>query len=104
MTSTTRSPLRIGITELRRRPGTQREVEVSVSVPDLAITTARVPEGAEVHVEAVVEAVEGGITAVGRVEDPWEGECRRCLELVTGSPHGALHAVFGPNPPPARPP
>ncbi|HEY9557115.1 MAG TPA: DUF177 domain-containing protein [Acidimicrobiales bacterium] len=98
MTSTTRSPLRIGITELRRRPGTQREVEVSVSVPDLAITTARVPEGAEVHVEAVVEAVEGGITAVGRVEAPWEGECRRCLELVTGSLDVELHEVFEPNP------
>src|SRR3546814_12093386 len=99
MTSTPRSPLRIGITELRRRPGTQREVEVSVSVPDLAITTARVPEGAEVHVEAVVEAVEGGITAVGRVEAPWEGECRRCLELVTGSLDVELHEVFEPNPP-----
>lgn len=94
MTSTARSELRVGITELRRRPGTQREVEVDVALPDLAITAARVPAGQTVAVDAVLEAVEGGITVGGRVVAPWEGECRRCLELVTGTLEVPLHEVF----------
>lgn len=94
MTAPARSPLRVGITELRRRPGTQRDVTISLVVPDLAITTARVPQGSEVAVDAVLEAVEGGITARGSVVAPWEGECRRCLDLVTGTLDVQLHEVF----------
>jgi uncharacterized protein len=93
MTST-RSVLRVGITELRRRPGTQRDVTLATTVPDLAITTARVPAGAEVEVDAVLEAVEGGITVGGHVVAPWEGECRRCLEPVSGTLDVELHEVF----------
>ena len=33
----TRSVLRIGVMELRRRPGTQREVEVATPLPGLAL-------------------------------------------------------------------
>src|SRR5690606_13393826 len=80
-----RSPLRIGVTELRRRPGTQREVDVRAPVADLAITTARVPEGAEVHVAGVLEAIDGAITFQGTLDVPWTGECRRCLDEVTGT-------------------
>lgn len=98
MTATTRSPLRVGITELRRRPGTQRDVTISTDLAALAITTARVPSGAEVAVDAVLEAVEGGITVGGSVVAPWEGECRRCLDLVTGTLDVELHEVFEHNP------
>ena len=94
MTASARSPLRVGITELRRRPGTQRDVHTSVSLPDLAISTARVPKDAAVSVDAVLEAVEGGITVGGHVTAPWEGECRRCLDLVSGTMDVALHEVF----------
>jgi uncharacterized protein len=98
VTASARSPLRVGITELRRRPGTQRDVHASVRVPDLAISTARVPEDAEVSVDAVLEAVEGGITVGGSVVAPWEGECRRCLDPVTGTLDVELHEVFENNP------
>ena len=94
MTSTPRSPLRVGITELRRRPGTQRDVTISVELPDLAITTARVPRGTPIEVDAVLEAVEGGITVHGSVVAPWEGECRRCLDPVTGTLDVELREVF----------
>jgi uncharacterized protein len=80
--------------ELRRRPGTQREVQVAATIPDLAITSARVPEDAEVVVDATLEAIEGAVTLVGTVTAPWTGECRRCLEPVTGTLQVPLREVF----------
>jgi uncharacterized protein len=86
------------VTELRRRPGTQREVTLSVPVPDLAITTARVPDGAEVVIDATLEAIEGGITITGAITVPWSGECRRCLDEVRGELTVQLRELFEPRP------
>lgn len=93
-----RSVLRIGVLELRRRPGTQREVSLRTPLPGLAITSARVPDDAEVVVDATLEAIEGAVTVTGTVTAPWEGECRRCLEPVTGTIEAPLGEVFEPNP------
>lgn len=93
-----RSVLRIGVLELRRRPGTERDVRVSTPLPDLGITSARVPAGAEVVVDATLEAIEGAVTLTGTVSAPWEGECRRCLELVTGTVEATVSEVFEPHP------
>ena len=97
-----RSPLLVGVTELRRRPGTQRDVRVAAPLPGLAITGARVPDGAEVQLEGVLEAVEGGITLTGTVRSPWSAECRRCLDDVTGTLEVALAEVFEPRPTPGE--
>jgi uncharacterized protein len=97
-----RSPLLIGVTELRRRPGTQREVVVATALPGLAITTARVPDEAEVAVDLVLEAVDGGITALGTVSAPWTAECRRCLDEVTGVVTVELSEVYEPHPTPGE--
>jgi uncharacterized protein len=93
-----RSVLRIGVLELRRRPGTQRDVQLSTPLPGLAITSAHVPEGAEVEVDATLEAIEGAVTVTGSVTAPWEGECRRCLDPVTGTIEATLSEVFEPHP------
>ncbi len=97
-----RSPLLIGVTELRRRPGTQREVVVATALPGLAITTARVADDAEIALDVVLEAVEGGITLQGRLSAPWTGECRRCLEDVDGVIEVELSEVFEPQPTPGE--
>ncbi len=89
-----RSALRLGITELRRRPGTEREVAVVTTLPGLAITSARVPADAEIAVDGVLESIEGGLTISGTVRAPWVGECRRCLEPVTGELEVTLSEVF----------
>jgi len=93
-----RSPLRLTVLELRRRPGTQHDVRIATPLPDLAISSAHVPEDADVTVGATLEAIEGGITVSGTVTAPWEGECRRCLETVTGTIEATLSEVFEPNP------
>ncbi|MEO7430093.1 MAG: YceD family protein [Acidimicrobiales bacterium] len=90
----TRSVLRIGVMELRRRPGTQREVQVATPLPGLAISSAQVPEGEEVVVDGVLEAIEGAVTISGRVTAPWVGECRRCLDPVTGVLEATLSEIF----------
>jgi uncharacterized protein len=94
----TRSVLRIGVMELRRRPGTQREVQVATPLPGLAITSAHVPDGAEVVVDGTLEAIEGAVTVTGTVTAPWTGECRRCLDPVVGTLEVVLSEVFEPRP------
>ncbi len=84
--------------ELRRRPGTQREVHLATPLPDLAITAAGVPEDREVSVDAVLEAIEGGVTISGTVTAPWAAECRRCLEPIEGVLEAVLSEVFEPHP------
>ncbi len=84
--------------ELRRRPGTERAVDLRTPLPGLAITGSRVADDAELVVVGVLEAIEGGVTISGRVTAPWEGECRRCLELVEGELDVVLSEVFEPRP------
>jgi uncharacterized protein len=87
--------LRIGVMELRRRPGTQRDVHISTSIPGLAITSAHVPDDAELVLDATLESVEGGaITVTGSVEVPWAAECRRCLDEVGGVLDVEVREVF----------
>jgi uncharacterized protein len=76
--------LRIGVMELRRRPGTQRDVRVATPLPGLAITSARVPDDADLVVDVTLESIDGAITVSGTVEVPWTAECRRCLNDVGG--------------------
>lgn len=99
-----RSPLLIGVTELRRRPGTQRPVSVAAALPGLAITTARVPDDADIALEGVLEAIEGSsaITLTGHVSVPWEAECRRCLDVVRGVEEVDLREVFEVHPTPGE--
>lgn len=84
--------------ELRRRPGTQREVQVAMPLADLAISSARVPEGADVAVDGVLEAIEGAMTLTGTVTAPWVGDCRRCLDPVEGALEVAVKEVFEAHP------
>jgi uncharacterized protein len=72
------------VTELRRRPGTQREVTLALPVPGLAITTAHVPDDGEIQIDVVLEAIDGAITMIGTVVAPWSAECRRCLDETHG--------------------
>ncbi len=97
-----RSPLLIGVTELRRRPGTQREITLATPVTGLAITTARVPEGAEVELDLVLEAIDGAITVTGSIAAPWSAECRRCLDDVRGLARVDVREVFEVHPVPGE--
>ena len=86
--------LRIGVMELRRRPGTQRDVRVAAPIAGLAVTGARVPDDRPIEVDATLESIDGAVTVTGTVEVPWSAECRRCLDPVEGVVTVDLREVF----------
>lgn len=86
--------LRIGVMELRRRPGTQRDVRVATPLPGLAISSARVPDDVDLVVDATLESIDGAITVSGTVQVPWTAECRRCLDDMGGVLTVDLSEVF----------
>lgn len=98
-----RPPFVVGIVDLRRRPGSRREVAVRGELDGLEVSTAEVPAQAEVDLDGVLESIEGGsFRLVATVRAPWQGECRRCLEPVRGVLEVAVDEVFEPRPTPGE--
>ena len=77
-------PLQVGVSELLRHPGARRPFHTDVALEGLAVSTARVPDGAPVHVDLVLESLSSALTASGTVRVAWEGACRRCLDPIDG--------------------
>jgi uncharacterized protein len=79
-----RAPLVLDTRELGRRPGSQRELVVTVPAPaDLGIDVLGVPEGAQVELDLRLEAVMEGVLVTGTAKADLVGECARCLEPIT---------------------
>jgi uncharacterized protein len=78
-----RAPLVLDTRELGRRPGSQRQVTLTVPAPaDLGIEVLNVPEGAPVELDLRLEAVMEGVLLTGTAGAVVEGECARCLEPI----------------------
>ncbi len=78
-----RAPLVLDTRELGRRPGSQREVELTVPAPaELGIEVLRVPEGSPVEIDLRLEAVMEGVLVTGTAYVAREGECVRCLVKI----------------------
>ena len=70
--------------ELGRRPGSQREVSLTVPAPaELGIDILSVPEGSPVTLDLRLEAVMEGVLVTGTARVGLEGECARCLDPIT---------------------
>jgi len=91
--------LSVGVSELLRRPGTQREFEVVAELDGLRISTASVPEGAEVRGRFTIEAMsDHAVSVKGDVTAPWTGECRRCLREIDGQLTAPVEEIFDTRP------
>jgi uncharacterized protein len=78
-----RAPFVLDTRELGRRPGSQRQVTLTVPAPaDLGIEVLDVPEGAPVELDLRLEAVMEGVLVTGTATAVVEGECARCLEPI----------------------
>jgi uncharacterized protein len=78
-----RAPLVLDTRELGRRPGSQRELTLTVPAPaDLGIEVLSVPEGSPVDMDLRLEAVMEGVLVTGTARAVVEGECARCLEPI----------------------
>jgi uncharacterized protein len=86
--------LRIGVADLRRRPGNRRHLRRTVGVGQIAVTTAVVPPPGEAELDVVMESLSDGVTVAGVLRVPWTGECRRCLEPTSGVVEADIAEVF----------
>ncbi|WP_248582376.1 DUF177 domain-containing protein [Nocardioides sp. InS609-2] len=78
-----RAPLVLDTRELGRRPGSQRQVVVTVPAPsELGIEVLRVAEGSPVELDLRLEAVMEGVLVTGTAQAALVGECVRCLEPI----------------------
>jgi uncharacterized protein len=78
-----RAPLVLDTRELGRRPGSQRELSLSVPAPaDLGIEVLGVAEGSQVGLDLRLEAVMEGVLVTGTAHAGLVGECVRCLEPI----------------------
>ena len=96
------SPFVVSVGQLLRAPGDRRKVVRSGVLPGLAVTGSAVPDGAEVTVEVILDAVPGGVVATGLVSSPWRGPCRRCLADTGGTISAEVREVFEEEPDPEQ--
>jgi uncharacterized protein len=90
-----RRPFVVDVASLRRHAGNRRREQRQAPVTGLAISGSRVPDGGEVGVDVMLEALHGGAVMVeGGVTAPWEGDCRRCLGPASGSLTMAVRELF----------
>ncbi len=93
-----RSPFLIPVTALLRSPGSRLPEHVRGPIPELAVTGSRVPAGAEIDVDVVLESLQGGaIVVTGKVAAPWMGDCARCLQAATGTVDVTVREIFESN-------
>jgi len=71
------SPFVFDVRELLEAPGTRRTITVDAPVPELRTGIISVP--GDVHTEAVLEALDGGLLARGTMTGESLTECSRCL-------------------------
>lgn len=87
-------PLRVNAAELLRRPGSEKDVTLEVSVADLGIHDDRLRGDDLVKVALHLESLTDGIVVRGVVEAPWHGTCRRCATAATGLVHADVHELY----------
>ncbi len=69
---------------LGRQAGSARTQQLTVPAPDdLRLELARVPVGADMHLDVKFEAVTEGVLVTGSATAPLAGECARCLRPLT---------------------
>jgi uncharacterized protein len=88
------NPLLVNIAELSRRPGSEKEFGVDLTVADLGIDDPRFAAGAPVHVAVTLESLLDGVVVDGEVVSTWRGECRRCLRPIDGELRGPVHELY----------
>lgn len=93
----TQTTLVVDVVELRRRPGTRRDVGAELRLPDLQ-TGERSVVGGALIVDATVESVMEGVVAEGTVAGVSRSPCRRCLDDVDETFSVSFREIFERNP------
>lgn len=86
--------LRMNVSDLLRRPGSTREVNLEVALPGLENRSARVEEEAPVALDLRLESLSHAVVANGRVRGRWSAVCSRCLAPLERDFDLRLREVF----------
>ena len=93
------SPFVLHVAQIRRAAGTRNQVSCRGPIDDLVCVGSSVPPGEDVVVDVTLESVMSGdavaISAFGTVSAPWIGECRRCLEPISGVLNARVRELYG---------
>ena len=80
MAMRTHSPLVLDVHDVLDHPGSRHAIEFDAHVPELRSGLVDVPE--DVHLDLVLEALDGGVLVRGELSGTSTGQCRRCLKPV----------------------
>ena len=83
----------INVAELRRGLGQRRTVEFDYLFEPVEVVSSRTTTD-PVTGSVVIESIERGVSVLGLVSFSWEGECRRCLDLVKGQSSIEIDEIF----------
>ena len=91
-------PLHVSVAQLLASPGERKEVSCLGEIGQVSTTAAEIVGGAA-RIKLTLEALTSGEIAVyGEVSAEWRGECRRCLEEVTGEVVVRVKEIFESSP------
>ena len=73
----------VPITELLKRPGNMRELELNIPLEaEIGTPVVKLPVGSNLEIDLRLESVHEGILATGEVFGTGTSECSRCLEQL----------------------
>lgn len=88
------APLTYNVRDLRKRVGNQAHHETTFVLPDLGVVATRVPPDSPITLTVELEAISGGVSVSGSLSARYVGECRRCLDPVSGDLELGVHETF----------
>ncbi|MEN9505640.1 MAG: hypothetical protein RI958_1566 [Actinomycetota bacterium] len=88
------NPLRVTVADLLRRPGSERQVHVTLTPAELGVTDERFDSDEPVEVDLRLESLTDGVVVAGQVGAIWHGICRRCAEPATGRMQCSVRELY----------
>ena len=76
--------LKVRVGDLLREPGSRRPLDIEIEAGRIVTSAASTIPGTPLTLRGQVVAMAGGVEVVGTLGYDWYGECRRCLDDVTG--------------------
>lgn len=92
----------VGISDIRGKVGSQREIQRTVELGSIELESARVRSGSKAELDLFLEVIVSGMSLIGTARVTWTGECRRCLDEVAGELVSELEEFFETSPTPGE--
>jgi uncharacterized protein len=87
-------PLQVNASELLRRPGAEKRIELQVTIAEVGLVDDRFAPESPVDIDLHLEALSDGIVVDGEIRAHWHAECRRCLRPIDGDLSGPVHELY----------